>query len=134
MNEILKGAKHNLKPEIAAKLADLCVVSKQGFGSLRPSEDCYCVLGLLCELYRTEFPETASWKNGQFITNGLTGQKANKGTPPENVIRWATVNGCFPNLTMPDGEVRCLDGINDDRHVSFNDFAEFFRGDNGRKS
>lgn len=133
--------KHNLKPDVAAKLVALLRTPEfkdhQTMGYLRRG-DCYCILGVICELYRRETgvggwtPEVSAHevvlsKNVRvFCTPGnLDGAI---GMLPEEVVVWATEDGRIPRVQFIDRSWRGFDDAND-AGLTFEEFAKALADD-----
>jgi hypothetical protein len=74
---------------------------KQGTMRLR-KDDCFCCLGVLCELFRAEKPDASKWEqNGdrmEFHASGVF----SSALLPDPVWRWAGLDGRGPHLPKGD--------------------------------
>lgn len=97
--------KHNIKPGLVPELVELLRTSKQTCKVLRDKEgSCYCVEGLLCELYRRHHPDSSGWFDSLFrvrvvLPDGRGGyRESGAGWCPPSVIEWATTNNRHPSI------------------------------------
>jgi len=89
---------------------------KQGFGTMRDQNDCFCVLGVLCNIHAQENPEVA---NKQFSKRSYLGSS---GSLPYQVQKWAGLTSDSPMVgTYPNQS--SLITLNDSRKLSFKELA-----------
>jgi hypothetical protein len=86
---------------------------KQGQGSLRPTPDTYCCLGVLCDLHAKETGNT--WDGKGYCTQVLE--------VPDEVVIWAGLNWCDPRVEFKD-KGASLSTLNDDQHLCFREIAD----------
>lgn len=70
---------------------------KQGLGALNAGGE-FCCLGVLCDLYVKEKPETAKWEDGDYYGVGVKELKifGEGGLLPAEVMNWAGLQKCDP--------------------------------------
>lgn len=106
---------------------------QQGCGALRTIENGVCLdccLGVLCELYRREHPESSEWESDYGSTTFTVktldlpaGYESNEETLPQAVWVWAGLDDDDPDLAR-DGQSRCASSWNDDIQASFTEIAD----------
>jgi hypothetical protein len=69
----------------------------------------YCCLGVLCDLYRKEHPET-QWQKGTYSREFFLGQADYL---PSEVERWAGLTQQDPEVHIGDGFYKKLSDLND---------------------
>lgn len=117
--------RHNLKPEVAAKLCALLPTLKQTTRDGKRGE-CYCFEGAICELYRRETGE-GQWipvpDDADDAEQFAVGDKDSScvGDLPA-VAEWATVDGRGP-MFNGDSAYILNDGVCGRRQWSFDDFV-----------
>lgn len=86
---------------------------KQGFGQLRTKNNCFCVLGVLCNIHAQENPKAASTQRSKeyYLDSSVT--------LPKEVRKWAGL--------PEEGAIKLsgshIIGLNDTRKMSFPDLA-----------
>ena len=98
----------------------------QGKGNLK-TQDGYCCLGVLCDLYLKE--QSEEWKPSDFIEEDevLTYKIDGWGhLPPESVVEWAELPGCNPGIMIEGADyVTDLTKLNDSLDKSFEEIADY---------
>lgn len=79
---------------------------KQGYDRLKDG-DCFCCLGVLCDLYAKEHNE--EWRNDTII--------AEHQLLPEIVKSWAGLKETSPEIFIDDKNKKALSALNDGYHV-----------------
>lgn len=97
---------------------------KRGEGSLRPSEDTYCCLGVACDLYskamlKENKRSTWRWNDVHFF-----GPKRQESILPRQVTEWLGLNSCS-GFTANDEELADLN----DAGKSFKWIAKFIESE-----
>lgn len=119
-----------MKPEIKQRLVEALRSGcfQQSVGDLRHQDDecgdCFCAMGVLCELYREDHPE-AYWKQN-FELHGVTAFFASPADEsseesfygnvygaPKKVLEWAGVDSTFEETVVEwnDSEYRTFEEI-----------------------
>lgn len=97
---------------------------EQGQRRLRNTDDSYCCLGVACELYFTEHPDTAEWRVGSedviFIVKGAPTASA---ALPQPVVEWLGMTNSWGSFTNEDGNTMDLTVMNDSG-ATFTDIAD----------
>ena len=89
---------------------------KQGFGTMRDKNDCFCVLGVLCNLHAEAHPLVAKRERSKGSYLGRSG------TLPLEVQKWAGLTSDSPKVgNGPDAQ--SLINLNDSRKLSFKELA-----------
>lgn len=110
---------------------------KQGRYMLRSKDDCFCCLGVLCDLMvqdgkaewvtekkvgdRTMKTVDVTCGDGYFCS---VGGDATSGMPPESLRKLVEINDGHIRLTDPDGESSPVTLLNDEREFSFTALAD----------
>lgn len=107
-------------------------VYKQGSGVLRSTNERYCCLGVLCEIYKEETGD-GEWIAGQPGDTGMYTFLGSRGYLPAAVQNWSLIQGggqaSLPNsmeIRVEGAGVACrsLSGLNDSGYYSFEDIAK----------
>lgn len=97
---------------------------KQGKHALHNnSEDKYCCLGVLCDLYGREKGYKKNWKN-----NGEFNRSHDADYLPIRVMKWAGLNTTLPRVSIK-GEPKSLATLNDGSGYGFKRIAHIIERD-----
>ncbi len=115
---------------------------KQGFFCMKPKqystvsntpeENCFCAIGLLCELYRQEHPESSWTEEAVRLEDSVYGygfQTTENNEPeyynlPSEVLEWIEVRDEV--VIYLDCNLYSMTEVNDDWEWSFKDIANYF--------
>ena len=89
------------------------------------NSECFCAMGLACEVYRQENPDDAWWRDETFVLRSdgtVTSRKELEWTQaaPKAVLDW---------LGISDVDQTCLIELNDCNDYSFIEIAEWISAD-----
>lgn len=88
----------------------------------------YCCLGVLCDLYMKEHPETSWQERGSdlYVFVDSTAQDMNTYDLPDKVVKWAEIPHGNPIVKTDRGE-RPLANVNDWLRKPFKEIAKMIR-------
>lgn len=100
---------------------------EQGRGVLRNTENRYCCLGVLCDLYIKETGKgrwVAHLGHVGYIFRDNDDFDSNSSVLTSSIGKWAGLESADPKVLCSDGEHRRLSVLNDDRGATFSEIAE----------
>lgn len=83
-----------------------------------PGSICHCCLGVLCELYKEQFPDNSNWIGSTFVVNKEAESAFNLLYPIE---QWAGITA--PGVILDD-EFRTFTEMNDGLNKTFKEIAD----------
>ena len=101
---------------------------KQGRESLRPTENTYCCLGVLCDLYK-QTRHKGKWLLNDFdypVFDFLIGGKHESNELPPEVIKWAGLDDSNPGI-MVNNHRSSLAEMNDEKNSNFKKIANLIK-------
>lgn len=94
---------------------------KQGKRKLHGEGNFFCCLGVLCDIYQKQHPETSKWEGGRFFADQSdSGSSTSQFYLPMPVRAWAGLKSSNPITISERGVESSMSDYNDHYHYSFN--------------
>lgn len=96
---------------------------KQGRSLLKGSNNNFCCLGVLCDIFVKEHPRVARWSDHEIIINQKGDERYSL---PETVSEWAGFVDYASDPIIDDNETSCIKA-NDDLEYDFKTIARMIK-------